>query len=119
MAYMNFSGSLRYDAHGRKRRKKKFKENTQVFAKPTTRTFTELKPSPSYRGDDHREKYPSMMERQIAEGTFTQNGGNGTKKEPMKYTGTLIKGIATMHKSNAVPVIDEQHAKDIARMRRG
>ena len=37
------------------------------------------------------------------------------KKE---YTGTLIKGIATMHKSNAVPVISEQHAKDISNMRR-
>ena len=41
-----------------------------------------------------------------------------TKTEPMKYTGTLVKGIATMHKSNAVPVIDDQHAKDISKMRR-
>jgi len=41
-----------------------------------------------------------------------------TKTEPMKYTGTLVKGIATMHKSNAIPVIDDQHAKDISKMRR-
>ena len=41
------------------------------------------------------------------------------KKEPLKYTGTLVKGIATMHKSNAVPVIDEEQMKDISRMRRG
>ena len=40
------------------------------------------------------------------------------KKERMEYTGTLVKGIATMHKSNAVPVIDDQHIIDIARMRR-
>lgn len=40
------------------------------------------------------------------------------KKETMVYTGTLVKGIATMHKSNAIPVIDEQHMKDISRMRR-
>jgi len=40
------------------------------------------------------------------------------KPEPKVYTGTLIKGIATMHKSNAVPVIDDQHAKDISHMRR-
>jgi hypothetical protein len=40
------------------------------------------------------------------------------KKETLKYTGTLIKGIATMHKSNAIPVIDDQHMKDISRMRR-
>ena len=42
-----------------------------------------------------------------------------TRKESMKYTGTLVKGIATMHKSNAVPVIDEEQMKDISRMRRG
>jgi len=41
------------------------------------------------------------------------------KKEPMKYTGTLIKGIATMHKSNAVPIINDEQATEIARMRRG
>lgn len=34
------------------------------------------------------------------------------------YSGTLVKGIGTMHKSNAVPIIDEEHMKDIARMRR-
>lgn len=41
------------------------------------------------------------------------------KKEPKQYTGTLIKGIATMHKSNAVPVIDQEQAVEISRMRRG
>ncbi len=41
------------------------------------------------------------------------------KRESLMYTGTLVKGIATMHKSNAVPVIDEEQMKDISRMRRG
>lgn len=41
------------------------------------------------------------------------------RKESMKYTGTLVKGIATMHKSNAVPVINEEQMQDISRMRRG
>lgn len=41
------------------------------------------------------------------------------RKESMKYTGTLVRGIATMHKSNAVPVINEDQMKDISRMRRG
>lgn len=44
--------------------------------------------------------------------------GVATKPEPKVYTGTLIKGIATMHKSNAVPVINQEHAIDIANMRR-
>lgn len=34
------------------------------------------------------------------------------------YTGTKVKGIATMHKSNAVPVFSDEEAVDIARMRR-
>lgn len=53
--------------------------------------------------------YPSMG----MKGKYT-----AFKKEPMKYTGTLVKGIAQMHKSNAVPVIDKQAAIDIANMRR-
>jgi hypothetical protein len=44
--------------------------------------------------------------------------GIATKQEPQKYTGTLIKGIATMHKSNAVPVINEEQAIEISKMRR-
>ena len=35
------------------------------------------------------------------------------------YTGTKVKGIGTMHKSNAVPVFSDDEAKDIATMRRG
>jgi hypothetical protein len=62
---------------------------------------------PSYKSD-HRDKYPS-------------GDGIGTtyaRKEKV-YTGTLIKGIATMHKSNAVPIINKEQAIDIANMRRG
>ena len=45
-------------------------------------------------------------------------GGPCAKKESPVYTGTMIKGIGTMHKSNAVPVFSDQEAKDIATMRR-
>lgn len=34
------------------------------------------------------------------------------------YTGTKIKGIGTMHKSNAVPIFSDDEAQDIAHMRR-
>lgn len=34
------------------------------------------------------------------------------------YTGTKVKGIGTMHKSNAVPIFSDDDAMDIARMRR-
>jgi hypothetical protein len=40
-------------------------------------------------------------------------------KAPDKvYTGTAMKGIGTMHKSNAVPIFSDQEAEDIAKMRR-
>jgi hypothetical protein len=44
--------------------------------------------------------------------------GVATKKESPKYTGTLIKGIATMHKSNAVPILNQEDAEAISKMRR-
>ena len=46
-------------------------------------------------------------------------GDNCAKKESTKYTGDYVTGIATLHKSNAVPVTNGEYAKDIARMRRG
>lgn len=45
-------------------------------------------------------------------------GGNATLAAPKVYTGTKVKGIATMHKSNAVPVFSDEEAIDISRMRR-
>jgi hypothetical protein len=45
-------------------------------------------------------------------------GGACTVPAPKVYTGTMVKGIATMHKSNAVPVFSDQEAVDISKMRR-
>jgi len=45
-------------------------------------------------------------------------GGNATLKPAKVYTGTKVKGIATMHKSNAVPVFSDEEAVDISKMRR-
>ena len=45
-------------------------------------------------------------------------GGNATLAPAKVYTGTMVKGIATMHKSNAVPVFSDEQAIDISRMRR-
>lgn len=60
--------------------------------------------------------------------TSSQTTDNPSRKEwitgpvssppPKTYTGTKVKGIATMHKSNAVPVFTDEEAIDIARMRR-
>jgi hypothetical protein len=45
--------------------------------------------------------------------------GGSTSSVQKVYTGTKILGIATMHKSNAVPVFSDEQAVEISRMRRG
>jgi hypothetical protein len=45
-------------------------------------------------------------------------GGACVKSEQKVYTGTKVKGIGTLHKSNAVPIFSDEEAVDIAKMRR-
>jgi hypothetical protein len=66
------------------------------------------KPAPnSYRGANDP-KIPSL----------NTVGGNAILAPQKIYTGTKVKGIATMHKSNAVPVFSDEEAIDISKMRR-
>lgn len=44
--------------------------------------------------------------------------GAVSSKPSQQYTGTKIIGIGTMHKSNAVPIFNDNEAKDISSMRR-
>jgi hypothetical protein len=44
--------------------------------------------------------------------------GVAAAPEAKVYTGTKIKGIGTLHKSNAVPIFTDEEAVDIAHMRR-
>ena len=70
--------------------------------------FEPMKRAPlSYRGSD-QPRIPSLP--------FT--GEACTVGEQKVYTGDKIKGIGTMHKSNAVPIFSDEQARDIARMRR-
>ena len=76
--------------------------------KPTTtvKGSAVKKPSLSFRG----------QETKIPSAEFT--GGVCTKAPDKVYTGTAMKGIGVLHKSNAVPIFTDEEAKDIARMRR-
>ena len=40
------------------------------------------------------------------------------KVKDNEYTGTKVKGIGTMHKSNGIPIFSDEEAKDISSMRR-
>lgn len=91
--------------------KKKRKANPAAVAKKLTKSqlsaLYDPAPLPSYKKYDR--SIPSLQ-------TSLHNTDRG---ESTKYTGTLVKGIATMHKSNAVPVISEEQAVEVATMRRG
>ena len=50
--------------------------------------------------------------------SLNTSGGSATKAEPKIYTGDKVLGIATLHKSNAVPVFNSEEAVDISKMRR-
>jgi hypothetical protein len=63
-------------------------------------------PKPYVRETPH---YPSL------------NGLGGSCTKPIHgkvYTGTAMKGIGTLHKSNAVPIFTDEEARDQASMRR-
>jgi hypothetical protein len=76
-----------------------------------TKTESKVAGFPSYAPPPGREtpRYPSR-----------DTGLGVAARAPDKvYTGTLMKGIGTLHKSNAVPVFSDEEAVDIAKMRRG
>jgi hypothetical protein len=68
-----------------------------------------------------RTQYTNDM--MVDRSAFTKSGmapGACAKPEEKVYSGERkLLGIATMHKSNMVPVFAKQDAEDIARMRRG
>jgi len=90
-----------------KPRRKAKKAKGTVYGKYTPPKFERYVPSRIWRPDTPEYK------------SVTSTGVGTEKPERKEYTGTLIKGIATMHKSNAVPIINDNEAKDISRMRRG
>jgi hypothetical protein len=51
--------------------------------------------------------------------SYSTGQGNATLKENPVYTGTKVVGIATLHKSNGIPVFSNEEAIDISKMRRG
>lgn len=79
--------------------------------KPKKREFKDYAPSkPNVRDT---KSYPSIK---TSDAIPT---GSTPRKEPQQYTGDLIVGIGTMHKSNMVPIMrGTNEAKDIAKMRR-
>jgi hypothetical protein len=105
-------GSIRHGYDGRKVKKRKVKG--EVYGKYTPPPF---KPLTATTGSSYADIRMAETNRyRSADVTVTQ--GVCAKPDRKEYTGTLVKGISTMHKSNAVPIINEQEAKEHASMRR-
>jgi hypothetical protein len=81
------------------------KEYLSTFDKENIKHMSN-KPNYSFRGSDIR--LPSVKDSEYC----------AFLKEPTMYTGDKMIGIATMHKSNAVPVFSSEDAAAIANMRR-
>lgn len=83
---------------------------------PVAKTSRKADLKDSYKltvpADRDSKQYPSLSN------TGIPNGGC-TKAAPKVYTGNNLLGIATMHKSNMVPVFSNKEAEDISKMRRG
>jgi hypothetical protein len=82
------------------------KRHAVTPSRKTTKTIVLPTETPAYRRETPY----------IASLPFT--AGPCLKSPDKVYTGTMIKGIGTMHKSNAVPIFSNQEAEDIAKMRR-
>jgi len=82
---------------------------------------TKRKLHPSEQGELRADylQLPPHRQNEVKPPSKPMGDGIATKKDSTQYTGTLIKGIATMHKSNAIPIIDEKQAKEVSSMRRG
>jgi hypothetical protein len=63
-------------------------------------------------------QYPPGREPQSIPSRPDTPGAMAARPADKVYTGTKIKGIGTLHKSNAVPIFTDDEAKDIAHMRR-
>ena len=114
MAFLNLGNSIKYGPHGKRRKTKAFS------TKSKTTKYNELIARQQVQYDQVmseviEQEYPSYVSDNLCVGNPTP------RRENPKYSGKRkLIGIGVMHKSNLVPVFEEdkQYAKDLARMRR-
>lgn len=108
---MNYSGSLRYDMHGRKR--KNYKKNNPTIKKTrtvnTAKVKTPIVPDRLQEIRDYNARYPSMM-----------TGGNGKGQVDSKWQAEkreISKGytVAPAYNKGAYQVIGKSNIKDIGK----
>lgn len=102
--------AMRQKQHAEAKQKRDFEKKYGLFSKPVKskkKDFTPYVPPEPYRREVP--EYPSCSD--------TVPVGVCAKQDRKEYTGDLIVGIATMHKSNAVPVMrGTKQAEEISQM---
>lgn len=102
--------AMRQKQHAEAKQKREFDKKYGLYSKPTKakkKDFTPYVPPEPYRREVP--EYPSCSD--------TVPVGACAKQDRKEYTGDLIVGIATMHKSNAVPVMrGTKQAEEISQM---
>ena len=118
--------------HGKKKGKVKFRNAEEARkARELDASWNELQKKWSVEAEDKKRKramkaevltysLPTPIGRTNTHHIKSLNSGAGVAAlAPAKvYTGDKIKGIGTMHKSNAVPIFSDEEAVAIANMRR-
>jgi hypothetical protein len=95
--------------HGRGKKTKTSKEIYKPSSRKTDQISESVEESQSGNSSDKAEssRIPDWAK------------GAVSSKPSQTYTGTKMIGVATMHKSNMVPIFSDEEAQDVARMRRG
>jgi hypothetical protein len=117
---------------GKKKGKKKFRNADEARkARELDESWKELQKKWAVEAEDKKRKRamsaePLSYKLTAPAGRTTSNhipslnsgAGVATLAPAKVYTGDKIKGIGTMHKSNAVPIFSDEEAVAIANMRR-
>jgi len=98
----------RQEIHVKQKEKREYEKLLSGISK-VKQEFKDYKPKQAFTRDV--KEYPSMSTSDVIPGTCS-------KTEPQQYSGDYIVGIATMHKSNLVPVGKDQDPAEYATMRR-
>ena len=104
----------KYDESGRKR--KAVKPRGEVYGKYTPPPFRPYETAHSTKCLSYAEQRLAEAKQYASRSDFAGSKGEGTRIESKQYTGDFVIGIATMHKSNAVPVTNPKYATEISEM---
>lgn len=106
--------------HTPKRKKRKPNAKQRALASSWEDILKKYEPKKSsVKAKPLAQPAPFRRETQHIPSLGMNSGGDCAKRETQRYTGTAMMGIATLHKSNAVPVFSQEDAVEISRMRRG